>query len=200
MIKKLRFDWTKQCNKKKTNIQFLVLRILAAAMENASAEPVPSTSDGNNDYGNDFYTTGRVGRRNAMPDILGSHCTTTTADLPDQLSALSTSDTPKKSASSTTTLDPNGPSTSQTPNTSASWSINNIYISTYYIQNKMEWTNMWNVNLQKKKTENRKQQLILYCKLLVFNEWTILHAVNWIYMCVCKWWWNCENLSTQFIS
>lgn len=54
-----------------------MLRILAAAMENASPEPGPSTSDGSNDYGNDFYNTGRVGRRNAMPDILGSHCTTT---------------------------------------------------------------------------------------------------------------------------
>lgn len=89
-------------------------------MENASPEPGPSTSDGSNDYGNDFYNTGRVGRRNAMPDILGSHCTTTTADLPDQLSALSTSDTPKKSTSSNTVMDTSGPSTSQTPNTSAS--------------------------------------------------------------------------------
>lgn len=97
-----------------------MLRILAAAMENASADPGPSTTDGSNDYGNDFYTTGRVGRRNAMPDILGSHCTTTTADLPDQLGALSTSDTPKKATSSNTTLNTNGPSTSQTPNTSAS--------------------------------------------------------------------------------
>lgn len=90
-------------------------------MENASPEPGPSTSaDGSNDYGNDFYNTGRVGRRNAMPDILGSHCTTTTADLPDQLSALSTSDTPKKTTSSNTSMDTSGPSTSQTPNTSAS--------------------------------------------------------------------------------
>lgn len=42
---------------------------------------------------NEFFNTGRVGRRNAMPDILGQHCRTTTADLPDQLSALSTKDT-----------------------------------------------------------------------------------------------------------
>lgn len=41
---------------------------------------------------NEFFNTGRVGRRNAMPDILGQHCRTTTADLPDQLSALTTND------------------------------------------------------------------------------------------------------------
>lgn len=41
---------------------------------------------------NEFFSTGRVGRRNAMPDIMGQHCRTTTADLPDQLSALSTGD------------------------------------------------------------------------------------------------------------
>lgn len=47
---------------------------------------------GSSDYHNEFFNTGRVGRRNAMPDILGRHCTTTTADLPDKLSALSTKD------------------------------------------------------------------------------------------------------------
>lgn len=40
----------------------------------------------------EFYNTGRVGRRNALPDILNHHhSTTSTADLPDKLSALSTS-------------------------------------------------------------------------------------------------------------
>lgn len=39
----------------------------------------------------EFYSTGRVGRRNALPDILDHHhSTTSTADLPDKLSALST--------------------------------------------------------------------------------------------------------------
>jgi hypothetical protein len=42
------------------------------------------------DYHNEFYNTGRIGRRNAMPDILGQHSTTTTADLPDALGAMST--------------------------------------------------------------------------------------------------------------
>lgn len=103
-------------------------------MENASSEAGPSTSaaaaagggDGsagaNPVDGDSFYNTGRVGRRNAMADILSSHCTTSTADLPDQLGALSTSDTPKKTTnSSNTTMDTNEPSTSQqTPNTTAS--------------------------------------------------------------------------------
>lgn len=43
------------------------------------------------DNNSEFYNTGRVGRRNALPDILNHHhSTTSTADLPDKLSALST--------------------------------------------------------------------------------------------------------------
>lgn len=97
---------------------FSVLRILAAAMENAGAERGASASDGNNDLNSDFYNTGRVGRRNAMPDILGNNCNTSTADLPDQLSALSTSDTPKKPPNNE--IEANAASTSQTPSTSNS--------------------------------------------------------------------------------
>uniref|UniRef100_W5NMX5 cAMP-dependent protein kinase inhibitor beta n=2 Tax=Lepisosteus oculatus TaxID=7918 RepID=W5NMX5_LEPOC len=37
----------------------------------------------------DFAATGRAGRRNALPDILGSPAGTATADLPDKLSELS---------------------------------------------------------------------------------------------------------------
>uniref|UniRef100_A0A182NL47 Uncharacterized protein n=2 Tax=Anopheles dirus TaxID=7168 RepID=A0A182NL47_9DIPT len=44
------------------------------------------------EYHHQFYNTGRIGRRNALPDILGTHCTTTTADLSTQLGALSTSE------------------------------------------------------------------------------------------------------------
>ena len=57
----------------------------------------PTTSSGNgsgkpgDDVHNEFFNTGRVGRRNALPDILlSSHCTTSTADLPDRLNALTT--------------------------------------------------------------------------------------------------------------
>lgn len=49
------------------------------------------TTEGGDAFHSEFYNTGRIGRRNALPDILGSHCTTTTADLPTQLGALSTS-------------------------------------------------------------------------------------------------------------
>lgn len=43
------------------------------------------------DIQDEFYNTGRIGRRNAMPDILDEHCETSTADLPLKLSALTTS-------------------------------------------------------------------------------------------------------------
>lgn len=42
------------------------------------------------DISPDFLTTGRTGRRNALPDILGEHKLTSTADLPDRLQALTT--------------------------------------------------------------------------------------------------------------
>uniref|UniRef100_A0A182TXG9 Uncharacterized protein n=1 Tax=Anopheles melas TaxID=34690 RepID=A0A182TXG9_9DIPT len=55
----------------------------------AAATGGEGTSD---EYHHQFYNTGRIGRRNALPDILGTHCTTTTADLSSQLGSLSTSD------------------------------------------------------------------------------------------------------------
>lgn len=68
-------------------------------MENVDGDAAgaagPSTSAAGAEGGaesSDFYNTGRVGRRNALPDILSSHATVSTADLPDQLSALTTSD------------------------------------------------------------------------------------------------------------
>jgi cAMP-dependent protein kinase inhibitor len=42
-------------------------------------------------FQDEFYNTGRIGRRNAMPDILGNNCTASAGgDLPLKLSALTT--------------------------------------------------------------------------------------------------------------
>ncbi|XP_044594956.1 uncharacterized protein LOC123272334 [Cotesia glomerata] len=57
----------------------------------------------------EFLSTGRTGRRNAMPDILGQHAETGTADLPSRLEALTT----KSDQASTSGMDQSGPSTSQ---------------------------------------------------------------------------------------
>lgn len=38
----------------------------------------------------DFLTTGRVGRRNALPDILSEHAHVSTADLPEKMDQLTT--------------------------------------------------------------------------------------------------------------
>ncbi|BES96003.1 cAMP-dependent protein kinase inhibitor [Nesidiocoris tenuis] len=40
----------------------------------------------------DFLTTGRVGRRNALPDILSEHAHVSTADLPEKMDQLTTGD------------------------------------------------------------------------------------------------------------
>lgn len=73
--------------------------VMAAATTTAAATSSTSASASTAadvaaivDSTNDFYSTGRVGRRNALPDILSQHARTSTADLPDQLGALSTRD------------------------------------------------------------------------------------------------------------
>ncbi|KAK3850206.1 hypothetical protein Pcinc_043072 [Petrolisthes cinctipes] len=51
------------------------------------------TRNGQGDATTEFIATGRTGRRNALPDILSDHSSTSTADLPDALEKLSCSDT-----------------------------------------------------------------------------------------------------------
>lgn len=73
----------------------------AMASTSTSKEAAQSSN-----FNSEFYNSGRVGRRNAMPDILGNHLTTSTADLPEQLSALSTDDTTNQGASTSSTTNP----------------------------------------------------------------------------------------------
>lgn len=56
----------------------------AAASKNGSGGAADNIQD-------EFYNTGRIGRRNAMPDILGNNSTASSGgDLPLKLSALTT--------------------------------------------------------------------------------------------------------------
>lgn len=59
-------------------------------------ETVPNTTPSItiDTHENDFQNTSRVGRRNALPDILNDDGTTksATGDLPEKLSALTTND------------------------------------------------------------------------------------------------------------
>lgn len=84
-------------------------------MENVDgAASGPSTS-AEGESPNEFFNTGRVGRRNALPDILSNHATVSTADLPDQLSALSTSDNmPSTSSTSSSNVGMDVQSTAST--------------------------------------------------------------------------------------
>uniref|UniRef100_A0A1L8DN16 Protein kinase camp-dependent n=1 Tax=Nyssomyia neivai TaxID=330878 RepID=A0A1L8DN16_9DIPT len=77
-----------------------------------------NASTGTVDENSEFYNSGRVGRRNALPDILSDHCKTSTADLPDRLNALSTSDNP----SSETGAGPSGVNSAQAGNNTATTS------------------------------------------------------------------------------
>lgn len=50
-----------------------------------------AATNAGDEFQDEFYTSGRIGRRNAMPDILGNNCTASSgADLPLKLSALTT--------------------------------------------------------------------------------------------------------------
>ncbi|XP_025418863.1 uncharacterized protein LOC112689386 isoform X2 [Sipha flava] len=64
------------------------LRMVAAEMTSNQDKDVSQVQYV--DISPDFLTTGRTGRRNALPDILGEHKLTSTADLPDRLQALTT--------------------------------------------------------------------------------------------------------------
>ncbi|KAK0071445.1 hypothetical protein PV325_012922 [Microctonus aethiopoides] len=66
----------------------------------------------NGEGSKEFLSTGRTGRRNAMPDILGQHADTGTADLPSRLEALTT-DSQHDDASTSGIAVQNAPSTSQ---------------------------------------------------------------------------------------
>ncbi|XP_030747973.1 cAMP-dependent protein kinase inhibitor beta-like [Sitophilus oryzae] len=60
----------------------------------------------------EFLSSGRTGRRNALPDILGQHAVVTSSDLPARLQALSTKDQGPASPSVPGEPKP-GPSTTQ---------------------------------------------------------------------------------------
>ncbi|XP_060516974.1 cAMP-dependent protein kinase inhibitor beta-like isoform X2 [Cylas formicarius] len=73
----------------------------------SSGGSAPPTTPENGGNVQEFLSSGRTGRRNALPDILGQHAIVTSSDLPSRLQALTTSD----SGVSSTTEDPQpGPS------------------------------------------------------------------------------------------
>lgn len=57
-----------------------------------SASTSATTPDANTTHKQEFLTSGRTGRRNALPDILGEHALVTSSDLPAKLQSLTTSD------------------------------------------------------------------------------------------------------------
>lgn len=67
---------------------FVALKRIAAEMTSEQDKDVSQVQYV--DISPDFLTTGRTGRRNALPDILGEHKLTTTADLSTRLQALTT--------------------------------------------------------------------------------------------------------------
>ncbi|XP_051951972.1 cAMP-dependent protein kinase inhibitor beta-like [Xyrauchen texanus] len=54
----------------------------------------------------DFAATGRTGRRNALPDILGSTAGPGASDLPDKLAEVSVTDDGEQEGESSSSADP----------------------------------------------------------------------------------------------
>ncbi|XP_077281274.1 uncharacterized protein LOC143907976 [Temnothorax americanus] len=73
-----------------------------------SGSVTPGGSYENGDNSKEFLSTGRTGRRNALPDILGRHAETGLSDLSDRFEDLSTNTDATNSGQ-----DPNIPSTSK---------------------------------------------------------------------------------------
>ncbi|XP_063705745.1 cAMP-dependent protein kinase inhibitor beta-like isoform X2 [Culicoides brevitarsis] len=95
-----------------------VVKVLKATMDKQQQQQSSSAEMPANqkEIESEFYTTGRIGRRNALPDILAEHCTTSTADLPDNFSALTTQETPSQNNASSSQSGPSEPVTEVSSN------------------------------------------------------------------------------------
>lgn len=74
---------------------------MAGATSNTDLSATTTTSTTTDVHENDFQNTSRVGRRNALPDILNEDGTTTAADLPEKLGALTKNDPSESSKDAT---------------------------------------------------------------------------------------------------
>lgn len=103
-------SYTPLHHNKNKNLNFSCIQLRVAIMEdvpsNTTANTSPSTSTNVDMHVNlnDFQNTSRVGRRNALPDILNDDGTITT-DLPEKLGALTTND-PSESTPNASTSKP----------------------------------------------------------------------------------------------
>lgn len=86
-------------------------------------EPTPDPSK---DPVDDFLTTGRTGRRNAMADILGEHAATGSGDLSERMEGLSTDQTGE---SNTSCLYPRGLATGGNGWTGGLWPTERVSYS-----------------------------------------------------------------------
>nr|CAI5821765.1 unnamed protein product [Callosobruchus analis]CAI5832587.1 unnamed protein product [Callosobruchus analis] len=70
---------------------------VASGACSSSVENCPPTPEGVANV-EEFLTSGRTGRRNALPDILGQNAFVTSSDLTTKLQGLTTNDKPTESA------------------------------------------------------------------------------------------------------
>ncbi|XP_019755399.1 cAMP-dependent protein kinase inhibitor beta isoform X2 [Dendroctonus ponderosae] len=76
-----------------------MLAVMEAGAQSAGPSSASGSSAPNEPPIKEFLSSGRTGRRNALPDILGQHAVVTSSDLPSRLQALSTKDSNSSGAS-----------------------------------------------------------------------------------------------------
>ncbi|XP_066260557.1 uncharacterized protein [Euwallacea similis] len=77
--------------KRKVKYLLKMLAVMEAGSQGAGARP-RDLPPPNEPPIQEFLSSGRTGRRNALPDILGQHAVVTSSDLPSRLQALTTKD------------------------------------------------------------------------------------------------------------
>ncbi|CAG9768835.1 unnamed protein product [Ceutorhynchus assimilis] len=84
-------------NRKRTLLKMLA--VMEAGSQGAGPSSSGTSTSPNEPPIQEFLSSGRTGRRNALPDILGQHAVVTSSDLPSRLQALTTKDqtSPSKS-------------------------------------------------------------------------------------------------------
>ncbi|XP_022919210.1 uncharacterized protein [Onthophagus taurus] len=100
IVRKSTTKTTSKTIKKPTDIKQKVLKMLAVMEKQQSASSSSTTSGSsstaispeNGAHAKEFLSSGRTGRRNAMPNILGEHAVVSSSDLPGRLQALTTTE------------------------------------------------------------------------------------------------------------
>ncbi|XP_018331589.1 uncharacterized protein LOC108741320 isoform X1 [Agrilus planipennis] len=91
-----------------------MLAVMATTQPGSSDNTSVDSDQPSNGNSKDFLSTGRTGRRNALPDVFGENALVTSSDLPDKFKKLATSDNLQDSSKESDNLNSNNKTTPST--------------------------------------------------------------------------------------